>query len=65
MVAVRGNERAAAGLGINVVTTKLSAFGIAAAITGLGGALSHIQRARGVVHRMPQCSTMSTHLRTA
>lgn len=40
MVAVRGNERAAAGLGINVVTTKLSAFGIAAAITGLGGALA-------------------------
>jgi sulfate-transporting ATPase len=40
MVAVRGNERAAAGLGINVVTTKLWAFGLAAAITGLGGVLS-------------------------
>ena len=39
MIAVRGNERAAAGLGINVVTTKLWAFGIAAAIAGLGGAL--------------------------
>ena len=40
MIAVRGNERAAAGLGVNVVTTKLWAFGIAAAITGLGGALA-------------------------
>ncbi len=40
MIAVRGNERAAAGLGINVVTTKLWAFGIAAAITGLGGVLA-------------------------
>jgi len=40
MIAVRGNERAAAGLGVNVVTTKLWAFGIAAAITGIGGALA-------------------------
>jgi ABC-type branched-subunit amino acid transport system ATPase component/branched-subunit amino acid ABC-type transport system permease component len=40
MLAVRGNERAAAGFGVNVVATKLWAFGIAAAITGLGGALS-------------------------
>jgi ABC-type branched-subunit amino acid transport system ATPase component/branched-subunit amino acid ABC-type transport system permease component len=40
MIAVRGNERAAAALGINVVTTKLWAFGVAAAITGLGGALA-------------------------
>ncbi len=40
MIAVRGNERAAAALGINVVTTKLWAFGIAAAITGLGGVLA-------------------------
>ena len=40
MIAVRGNERAAAGLGVNVVTTKLWAFGIAAAITGVGGALA-------------------------
>lgn len=40
MIAVRGNERAAAGLGINVVTTKLWAFAIAAAITGLGGVLA-------------------------
>jgi len=39
MIAVRGNERAAAGLGINVVSTKLLAFAIAAAITGLGGVL--------------------------
>lgn len=40
MIAVRGNERAAAALGINVVTTKLWAFGIAAAIAGLGGVLT-------------------------
>lgn len=40
MIAVRGNERAAAGLGINIVTTKLWAFAIAAAIAGLGGALA-------------------------
>ncbi|MEU9880944.1 ABC transporter permease subunit [Streptomyces phaeochromogenes] len=40
MIAVRGNERAAAALGINVVTTKLWAFGIASAITGLGGVLA-------------------------
>ncbi|HTT30612.1 MAG TPA: ATP-binding cassette domain-containing protein [Solirubrobacteraceae bacterium] len=40
MIAVRGNERAAAGLGVNVVTTKLWAFALAAAITGLGGALA-------------------------
>ena len=40
MIAVRGNERAAAALGVNVVGTKLWAFAIAAAITGLGGALA-------------------------
>ena len=40
MIAVRGNERAAAGLGIDVVATKLWAFGIAAAITGVGGVLA-------------------------
>ncbi|MFI6549330.1 ATP-binding cassette domain-containing protein [Streptomyces prunicolor] len=39
MIAVRGNERAATALGINVVTTKLWAFGIASAISGLGGVL--------------------------
>ncbi|MGW0949971.1 ABC transporter permease subunit [Streptomyces sp. NPDC002623] len=39
MIAVRNNERAAAGLGVNVVGTKLWAFGMAAAIAGLGGAL--------------------------
>ena len=40
MIAVRGNERAAAGLGINVVTTKLWAFGFAAAITAVAGVLA-------------------------
>lgn len=40
MIAVRGNERAASGLGINVVSTKLWAFAIAAAIAGVGGVLT-------------------------
>ena len=40
MVAIRGNERAAAGLGVNVVATKLWAFGLAAAITAVGGVLA-------------------------
>lgn len=44
MIAVRGNERAAAGLGINVVTTKLWAFGFAAAITAIAGVLSTFSR---------------------
>ncbi|MFK8023325.1 MAG: ATP-binding cassette domain-containing protein, partial [Ilumatobacter sp.] len=39
MIAIRGNERAAAGLGINVVSTKLWAFGLAAAIAGVGGVI--------------------------
>jgi len=37
--AVRGSEMAAASLGINVVTTKLIAFGIAGAVAGLSGNL--------------------------
>ena len=37
--AVRGSEMAAASLGINVVTTKMIAFGIAGAIAGLSGNL--------------------------
>ena len=39
LVAVRTNERAAAALGINVVSAKLWAFAIAAAIAGLAGSL--------------------------
>ncbi len=39
MIAVRSNERAAAGLGINVVSTKLWAFALAAGIAGVGGVL--------------------------
>ncbi|MCW3001053.1 MAG: transporter related protein [Conexibacter sp.] len=39
LVAVRSNERAAAALGIDVVGAKLWAFGIAAAIAGVGGVL--------------------------
>jgi ABC-type branched-subunit amino acid transport system ATPase component/ABC-type branched-subunit amino acid transport system permease subunit len=39
MIAVRTNERAAASLGISVFGAKLYAFGLAAAIAGLGGVL--------------------------
>ena len=39
MLAVRSNERAAAGAGIDVRAVKLAAFGIAAFIAGIAGAL--------------------------
>jgi ABC-type branched-subunit amino acid transport system ATPase component/ABC-type branched-subunit amino acid transport system permease subunit len=39
LLAVRGNERAAASLGINVIAAKMYAFGVAAAIAALGGVL--------------------------
>jgi ABC-type branched-subunit amino acid transport system ATPase component/branched-subunit amino acid ABC-type transport system permease component len=39
MIAVRTNERAAAALGISVPGVKLYAFGLSAAIAGLGGIL--------------------------
>ena len=39
LVAVRANERAAASLGISVIGAKLYAFGLSAAIAGLGGVL--------------------------
>ncbi len=39
MLAVRANERSAAGAGIDVVKVKLIAFGLAAFIAGLGGAM--------------------------
>lgn len=38
-LAVRANERAAAAAGVNVARTKLLAFGIAAAIAGIGGVM--------------------------
>jgi branched-chain amino acid transport system permease protein len=40
LLAVRGNERAAASLGINVATTKLTAFALSAAIAALAGVLT-------------------------
>jgi branched-chain amino acid transport system permease protein len=40
MLAVRANERAAAAAGISIRTTKIVAFGIAAFVAGIGGALS-------------------------
>ncbi|HSJ91741.1 MAG TPA: branched-chain amino acid ABC transporter permease/ATP-binding protein [Ilumatobacter sp.] len=39
LIAVRTNERAAAALGINVMTAKLYAFALASAIAALGGIL--------------------------
>lgn len=39
MLAVRANERSAAGSGINVVRVKILAFGLSSFIAGLGGAL--------------------------
>ena len=39
MIAMRANERAAASLGINVLATKLHAFGLSAGIAALGGIL--------------------------
>jgi ABC-type branched-subunit amino acid transport system ATPase component/ABC-type branched-subunit amino acid transport system permease subunit len=44
MIAVRSNERAAAGLGINVVGIKVYAFAIGAGIAGLGGVLIAFQQ---------------------
>jgi sulfate-transporting ATPase len=39
LIAVRSSERAAAALGINVVSAKLYAFGLAAAVAAVGGIL--------------------------
>jgi ABC-type branched-subunit amino acid transport system ATPase component/ABC-type branched-subunit amino acid transport system permease subunit len=44
MIAVRSNERAAAGLGINVVGIKVYAFAVGAGIAGLGGELIAFQQ---------------------
>lgn len=40
MLAVRANERAAAAAGVNVAGVKLAAFGIAAFLAGIAGALN-------------------------
>ena len=45
MIAVRSNERAAAGLGINVVGIKVYAFAVGAGIAGLRGVLIAFQQA--------------------
>ena len=45
LLAVRSNERAAASLGIGVVTAKVYAFGVAAAIAALGGVLLSLRQA--------------------
>ncbi len=44
MIAVRSNERAAAGLGINVIGIKVYAFAVGAGIAGLGGVLIVFQQ---------------------
>ena len=43
LVSVRANERAAASVGISVTAAKLYAFGLGAAIAGLGGVLLGFQ----------------------
>ena len=52
LIAVRTNERAAAALGISVPGAKLYAFGVAAAIAGLGGILlafrTHLDQLRRI-----------------
>jgi ABC-type branched-subunit amino acid transport system ATPase component/branched-subunit amino acid ABC-type transport system permease component len=47
MLAVRANERSAAGVGVNVVRVKVLSFALASFIAGLGGALLGYRR--GVV----------------
>jgi sulfate-transporting ATPase len=39
MLAVRGNERSAAGIGVNVVRVKIASFALASFIAGIGGSL--------------------------
>jgi ABC-type branched-subunit amino acid transport system ATPase component/ABC-type branched-subunit amino acid transport system permease subunit len=39
LIALRGNERAAAALGISVIKSKVFAFAVSAALAGLGGVL--------------------------
>jgi ABC-type branched-subunit amino acid transport system ATPase component/ABC-type branched-subunit amino acid transport system permease subunit len=48
LVAVRSNERAAAALGISVFGAKLYAFGLSAAIAGIGGVLIVFRRPTAV-----------------
>ena len=45
MLAVRANERAAAGAGIDLVATKLLAFGVSAFLAGIAGGLLAYQNA--------------------
>ncbi|CAO5177437.1 branched-chain amino acid transport system ATP-binding protein [Frankia sp. AiPs1] len=47
MLAVRDNERSAAGIGVNVVQVKLISFALASFIAGIGGSL--LAYRRGVV----------------
>ena len=39
MLAVRANERSAAGIGVNVVRVKIASFAVASFIAGIGGSL--------------------------
>ena len=50
LIAVRTNERAAAALGINIVSAKLYAFGLGSGIAALGGIL-YAFRSRSVDFR--------------
>ena len=44
MLAVRANERSAAGIGVNVVLVKVASFALASFIAGLGGSLLAYRR---------------------
>jgi branched-chain amino acid transport system permease protein len=44
MLAIRSNERAAAGSGVDIGRTKLAAFGLSAFVAGLAGALAGYQQ---------------------
>jgi ABC-type branched-subunit amino acid transport system ATPase component len=48
MLAVRANERSAAGAGVDVIRVKIVAFAIASFIAGLGGALIGYLQATGL-----------------
>ena len=60
MIAVRSNERAAAGLGINVIGIKVYAFAVGAGIAGLGGVLIVFQQSNvdspPSTYSAPSCS---------
>lgn len=64
MLAVRGNERAAAVAGVNVAAVKLQAFMIASMVAAVGGALiaysnQYLQLGQGEFGALPSISVMT------